>query len=298
MICTSCAQFGLDGDTVFAEAHAASNEIELRARGPKRDQMLDMVYNALDDVNHAFGLDDKVEKRVPCLCSKCHNTLMPEFYTESSLRRQLERRRLRTVCGRSMAYVEITAMLDGTPTEEKRSIPDSERVERSTPALRTIKLFLASSAELSQDRDSFELYFRQQNDRYRKAGFYLEIIRWENFLDAMSSSRLQDEYNKAVRACDVFLSLFCTKTGKYTEEEFDTAFAQFQATGRPYIFTYFKDAIVSLSNVSPEELQTLWKFKAKLTSLGHYHTGYKDMEHLKRQFGDQLMHLRENGSLG
>ena len=39
----------------------------------------------------------------------------------------------------------------------------------------------------------------------------------------MSETRLQDEYNKAVRDCDVFVSLFFTKTGKFTEEEFDMA---------------------------------------------------------------------------
>ena len=53
-------------------------------------------------------------------------------------------------------------------------------------------------------------------------------MRWENFLDAMSETRLQNEYNKAVRDCDVFVSLFFTKTGKFTEEEFDVAHQQFK----------------------------------------------------------------------
>ena len=42
----------------------------------------------------------------------------------------------------------------------------------------------------------------------------------ENFLDAMSENGLQEEYNRKVRECDVFVSLFKTKTGKFTEEEF------------------------------------------------------------------------------
>ena len=84
--------------------------------------------------------------------------------------------------------------------------------------IKTIKIFLASSEELRADRDEFDLYFRQQNDLFRKKGLYLQIDRWENFLDAMAEKRLQDEYNKKVRACDIFVSLFMTKTGKYTEE--------------------------------------------------------------------------------
>jgi internalin A len=43
----------------------------------------------------------------------------------------------------------------------------------------------------------------------------------------MSETRLQDECNKAIRDCDIFVSLFLTKTGKFTEEEFDVSHQQF-----------------------------------------------------------------------
>ena len=107
-----------------------------------------------------------------------------------------------------------------------------------------LHIFLASSSELREDRDQFELYFRRQNDRLRDDGVYMEIVRWEHFLDAMSGTRLQDEYNEKVRNCDVFVSLFFTKAGKYTEEEFDVAYGQFKGSKRPLIYTYFKNADV------------------------------------------------------
>ena len=53
---------------------------------------------------------------------------------------------------------------------------------------------------------------------------------WEDFLDAVSQTRLQDEYNQAIRECDVFVMLFHTKVGQNTKEEFETAFGQFKAT--------------------------------------------------------------------
>ena len=105
----------------------------------------------------------------------------------------------------------------------------------------TIRIFLASSAELEKDRDEFDLYFGQQNDHLKKHGIYLEPVRWEHFLDAMSKTRLQDEYNRALRDCDIVVSLFKTKDGKFTEEEFDVAWANFQATDKPGIFTFFRD---------------------------------------------------------
>ena len=67
----------------------------------------------------------------------------------------------------------------------------------------------------------------------------------------MSETRLQDEYNKAIRACDVFVSLFFTKTGKFTEEEFDAAHEQFKSSGRPLIYTYFKNADIKIGS-APE----------------------------------------------
>ena len=158
--------------------------------------------------------------------------------------------------------------------------------------MKTFKIFLASSAELREDRDAFELYFLQQNHKLHKEGVYLEIVRWENFLDAMSSTRLQDEYNKEVKACDIFVSLFFTKTGKFTEEEFDTARQQFLATRKPQIYTFFKNAPLNTGEIS-EEFISLLEFKKKLTKLGHFHTGYDNIEHLKRQFKDQLEKLGE-----
>ncbi len=157
----------------------------------------------------------------------------------------------------------------------------------------TIRIFLASSAELRDDRDAFDLYFRQQNDQLRKRGFYLEIVRWENFLDAMSETRLQDEYNKAIRNCDVFVSLFFTKTGKYTEEEFDVAHRQFKSTGKPLIYTFFKNADIKTGSARKEDLNSLWAFQEKLDKLGHFHTGYDNIEDLKLKFGDQLDKLLE-----
>ena len=99
-------------------------------------------------------------------------------------------------CPRSYEDVDVLELLDGIRVEK---LPGWARDDKPATPLRTIRIFLASSSELREDRDEFDLYFRQQNDQLRKQGLYLEIVRWENFLDAMSETRLQDEYNKAVR---------------------------------------------------------------------------------------------------
>ena len=68
----------------------------------------------------------------------------------------------------------------------------------------------------------------------------------------MSETRLQDEYNKAIRTCDVFVSLFFTKTGRFTEEEFDVAHEQFTLAQKPLIYTFFKNADIKAGSAREE----------------------------------------------
>jgi hypothetical protein len=174
-----------------------------------------------------------------------------------------------------------------SPGQREAGVSPVVKEERATQ-VRKIRIFLASSEELRADREAFLLYFTELNRQFLDRGLFLDIDHWENFLDAMSETRLQDEYNKSVRACDIFVSLFFTKTGKFTEEEFDTAHRQFQETKRPLIYTFFKNADIKTGSAQEADLQSLWAFKKRLGTLGHFYTGYNNIEHLKLQFRDQL----------
>ena len=89
--------------------------------------------------------------------------------------------------------------------------------------------------------------------------------------------------------------LFCTKVGKYTEEEFEAAFGQFKSTNKPFIFTYFKDAEISTGSANKKDLMSLWAFQEKLNDLGHFYTRYKNIDGLKFHFNQQLDKLAKNG---
>ena len=152
----------------------------------------------------------------------------------------------------------------------------------------TKRLFLASSSELKEDRAAFEILVSRKNIEWVARGVFLELVVWENFLDAIAQSRLQDEYNEAIRNCDIFVMLFWTKVGFYTQEEFETAFGQFKTSNKPFIFTYFKNTEIAISSTSRKDLNTLWDFQQKLTSLGHFYTVYNSVDDLKFQFSQQL----------
>jgi len=166
---------------------------------------------------------------------------------------------------------------------------------RTDPIMMRTKIFLASSSELEEDRKEFEILISRKNKAWLGRRAFLEVVMWEDFLDALSRTRLQDEYNKAIRECDVFVMLFCTKVGKYTQEEFETAFGQFKSTNKPLIYTYFKDAEISTGSVNKEDLRTLWAFQEKLGTLGHFYTVYKNVDKLKLHFDQQLDRLDQDG---
>ncbi len=271
--------FGRDGTAVLVEILAKGNEIELRARGPEHKALLSVVAADLDALNDSFeGLRGKVDRRIPCNCKQCRAVSDPYFFEQKALLRRKEHNVRKVQCERSFEEVDVLELFDGVKLDKMPAWANR----------REVSIFLASSAEFSEDKDDFELYFRQQNDERLKQGFYLKIVRWENFLDAMSKTRLQDEYNKAICNCDIFVSLFFTRTGKYTEEEFDVALREFKKKDRPWIFTFIKDALVRTGSLREEDFNSLQAFKVKLKKLGHYPTVYTSTDDLKLKFRDQL----------
>jgi Leucine-rich repeat (LRR) protein len=276
--------------SVLAEILLSGNEIELRARGPEHKALLSVIAADLDALNESFrGLREKVGKLVPCHCKVCAKEATPSFFMERDLLRRKEHGRVKVECGRSYEEVDVVALLDGIRMGEAPAFARED--------VRTIRIFLASSAELEKDRDEFDSYFRRQNDLLINKGIYLEIVRWEYFIGAMSKTRLQDEYNKTIRECDIIVCLFFTKAGRFTEEEFDVAFSKFKDTGSPRIFTFFKKASVDIDTLSVKNLQSLEAFQKKLNDLGHFYTRYEDSQDLKLQFRDQLDSLIEKSGL-
>jgi len=153
--------------------------------------------------------------------------------------------------------------------------------------VQTRKIFLASSEELRADRVAFELMIGQLNQEWVPRDTFFHLVVWENFIDAMSKDGLQQEYNKAIQDCDIFVLLFFTKVGRYTAEEFEAAFGAFTTGNRPRIYTYFKDDLVLTGDID-ESIVSLLEFKKKLGALKHYYTRYRSPEELKWLFSRQL----------
>ncbi len=261
--------------------------IDIRFSGNNITEFRAIVADTLDEISNSYH-QLKYDKMIPCNCNQCQNADTPNFYEFSDLKRRKEKGKSTIECKVSYEDVPVLPLLEGLDDESLRM----QRIIYSTAPreTKTIKIFLASSSELENDRQAFEIFINRKNKTYIKSGVFLELIVWEDFLDAMSPTRMQDEYNKAVACCDVFVSLFYTKVGPYTEEEFLTAWNTFKDKSRPLVYTYFKDAAIKMSDIIPE-IQTLFDFKQKLHDLGHYPTIYANIHDLQYKFSEQLIRL-------
>lgn len=280
-----------DADTsssALAQVLGAGREIELRSRGPERRALLATLASEIDALNAGIrGLRDRVDKRIPCSCKLCRVSEQPEFFAQRQLVKRREDGKLRIECPASYEDVDVLELLDGIRTDATRDTKPATK-PGSGAQLRRLRIFLASSKELEKDRDAFDLYFSHLNDELVDQGLFIKIVRWEYFLDAMSETRLQDEYNSEIEKCDILVALFATKTGPRTREEFEVALKHYREHGSPRIFTYFKGVDVNTLELDSDDLMSLIEFKKHLKGLGHDPTPYEHVEGLRRHFADQL----------
>ena len=263
-------------------------KIRIRVSGNNQRDFMTVITHELDKINNLYKRLN-FHKLIPCNCQDCKNTQEPHFYSFKTLQ-NLEKKTNDVQCLKSGEMVKIKKLIDDVidPDKSPEIIPKPNKIiPKPNNKIKIIKIFLASSSELQDDRKEFEIFICRKNKEYIKDAVFLELLLWEDFLNAMSPTRSQDEYNKAVAGCDVFVSLFHTKVGRYTNEEFLKALETFKANSKPLIFTYFKDEAIKTSEITPT-IMSLLNFKKKLEELGHFYTNYADINDLKLQFNNQL----------
>ncbi len=153
---------------------------------------------------------------------------------------------------------------------------------------KTLKIFIASSIELKEERKLIEDYIDRENKILNKKNVFLETVIWEDFDDSVSATRKQDDYNRAILESDIVLSIFFTKAGNFTVEEFQMAYQNYLKHRKPIIYTYFKKGQVDIDQVTLEGLKTKEAFLEFLEGIGHFPTYFTSSENLIIKFGRQL----------
>ena len=72
----------------------------------------------------------------------------------------------------------------------------------------TFKIFLASSNELSDDREKFGNFIRGLDNNFEVHGMRIKVFMWEDYAAKWKGSRKQNEYNRKTRKSDYFWLYF------------------------------------------------------------------------------------------
>ncbi len=266
------------------ESYGGSNRFEIRIAGSNKIELLAVIRERFAEVLSPFSRL-QYKQLIPCTCETCSSSSEPAFHNYDLLL-SFREMGVGSQCSKTGRVIEAERLL--------KIVSQSSNMELLTTTeehMKIIRIFLASSMELKDDREQFEIFINRENKTLVKTGQFIELILWEDFIDAMSQTRLQDEYNKALASCDIFLSLFFTKVGKFTGEEFGKAYNQFKSSGRPYIYTYFKNFPINSMELKKDDAISKFEFEEKLKELGHFPTEYKNIDDLKYKFKMQLEKL-------
>lgn len=283
----------LDESKVYCqiEEDFYNRKLLIKAKGFDSRGIVILVMDALKNITDGYkGV--KPEIIVPCICSDCKKSSNPTVFQYDKLLKWFDRREsAEIICNESGDSFLVESLLYNYGLKYKMKLVESVKVETKKVENKTIKLFLASSSELKKDREQFEIFINRENKILNEKGIFIRLEIWEDFIDSMSRTRLQDEYNKVIEGCDIFVSLFFTKVGKYTLEEFETAFGNFMKSGKPKIYTYFKNGNVDVNSITSEDIQSKEGFKNRLKNLEHFYTSYDGIDDLKLQFKNQLVKI-------
>ena len=147
--------------------------------------------------------------------------------------------------------------------------------------MKTIKIFLASSEELKEERLEMTDLMSRLNQTFKGRGIELELKRWE-YLDAsMGDKRKQDEYNEVLKDCDICLVMFWRKFGSYTGEELDVAYQCHKDKVRPEkIYVFFKNP--DGDDVTDELKEFIRNYESRYG--GHFFCKFQTVDAMKLEF--------------
>ncbi len=148
--------------------------------------------------------------------------------------------------------------------------------------LRTVKVFIASSDELTPERKEFDTLFHHLNSIFTARGIRLEPVKWEFLDSSMGLLHKQEEYNREIKKCDICVVMFWQKFGEYTETELKVADTELRA-GRKLakIYIFFKE---------PGDISApLQEFKESFDqAYGHFYGKFDCSDKLQLDFVLQL----------
>ena len=148
--------------------------------------------------------------------------------------------------------------------------------------LRTVKIFIASSNKLQEERDKIEQLLPRKNDTYIENNIYLKLDIWEKETSSFSRSRKQSEFNELALKSDIFICIVYDRIGDYTKEELDTVYSHFMnSNDKKKILLYLKDTPIKPSDIT-EKIITVIELKKDIQAKQQFYSYYDSIDNLLR----------------
>ncbi len=255
------------------ETYEAVDRYKIRLWGVNKEGLLAIIREKISEELEPYRKLNYKEL-IPCNCEICNTLEMPNFYEYSELIERINAGKSTVDCrNKKFKEVRIDELL-------KIIVPIEKNIKKAEGDKKEFKIFLASSNELKEERDEIDKLINRLNKKYHDQGIFLNLVMWEDKSKGFYREKYQDYLNKEIPQSDIFLSLFFSKVGKYTKEEYDLAYERFNDNKKPaHFFVYFKQADISIDEVT-EEMLEIKKMKDYIRSQDQYYAKYVSIPEL------------------
>ncbi|MFT3912431.1 MAG: COR domain-containing protein [Ferruginibacter sp.] len=264
----------------------------IRTQGNYRKEMMTVILKTFREL-HAEYKGIKYKERVPCRCEGCRTGKNNQYYFDfDNLKFRLEKGKYEVECDYSLEKINVLELLENSFVFEKFKEGNELQLKQnltkkngSNP--RILKLFLASSKELLEEREKIEQSLSRKSNTLRKKGFLIELLIWEDNKHITESIRSQDNYNLEIEQCDLFTMMFYSKVGKYSLEEFELANSLFKKKGTPRILIFQKDKDLP-KNQSKADADSRYEFLERLKKIEHFPVLFENTDKLINELEDTI----------
>lgn len=161
--------------------------------------------------------------------------------------------------------------------------------------MKKIKIFLASSEELKQERLELADFVEHLNHTLEKVGLQVQLVKWEYLDSSMGVQHKQDDYNDALKDCEMCIVIYWTRFGMYTKTELDTAYNRLKEGANPQkLYVYFKNEDEK-NSLTPELKEFRDSFPKEY---GHFENRFSNIDTLKSQFLLQFIEYQSKALKG
>jgi hypothetical protein len=148
---------------------------------------------------------------------------------------------------------------------------------------KTIKFFIASSAELKRERMELVDMIQDMNDELETKNIKIKPVLWEYMDSSMRAERKEDVYLAKLRDCEICIVLFWQILGEYTVEELDVAVKEMRSGRCP------KEVHVLFKAPAPNASDELISFKENFYNKYQLNPEtFNDISSLRKQVEDIL----------